>query len=325
MTDLNKLSERSTLDLLVDFREDDAEPFDQQAAFAEPERPWVHPSKRSGTRAPRLRTNWAEPIESARRNWHSLINSPAIEKSWADVEVALEAAHIAADQYFGISSAQANEEAEFEHEIRDAARKGERPQILRTDWAIRKITLEVEWDSAHDAALRAASQYKSLVAKVARAAIPTLVDRAEEARAKAQAAQSKADAAVREYVGTLAAITQADAELKISGPGWHMTLESQRRIPGQALAGLDDIALLLGSANPIVNGTYILDDSESLPLHTREQINAAMGEQGFWLLLEVEGSEGWAVTQYTIESRNLYQGISPELVAQLRNKSFARR
>ena len=300
---------------------DPEEPFDQAAALRPPATTWVPPSQRSQTRAPRLQSNWRAQIEGSRKPWHSEIHSDAVAKAWADVGTAVDAAQAAAYAFFGLRSAEASEAAEIEQTIRDAARNGEAPVIVRTDWQVEKITREVQWDATYLAAVHAGSNYSKVVASAAHAEIPDLVARAEKAKTKAQAVQAKADRAVRDYATILQAIKDADVELGITGKNWHRTTASQSAIPGSALAGLGAIAQLLGSSNPMVTGSYVVDNSAGLPLWTRAAINAEGGENGFHVLLAVEGSENWAVTQYMAEYRHLYQrDIGVE--AALKAKSF---
>ena len=303
-------------------RSDDDVPFDNLEAMREPTTPWVPPNMRRKTRAPRLQTNWRGDLDGARKPWHILVGSSAIEKSWADAVVAIESAQVAADIYFGLQSAEAAEEFEFERTVREAARAGERPQIVRTDWTVERILREVQWDDAYEAALHAGANYSKVVALAARAEIPALVTKARKAKVRATTAQVKADTEIRQYLNALRAIREADADLALTGKGWHRTTADQAAIPGKALNGLGAIAQLLGSTNPMVDGTYVLDTSDPLPLHTRAAINAEGGENGFRLLLAVEGFEGWAISQYTIEHKNLYVR-DIEFEAALSRRSFA--
>lgn len=308
---------------LGNFGNHDDEPFDQAAAYAEPKNPWIHPSQRKKSRAPRLQTNWSAGVTGARKPWHALLESTVIENEWAKVEAALATAETASDSYFALQSDEAAEGHDISVQIRDAVRKDERPDFVRTDWAVETIAREVRWDDAHAAALNAGRNYTAVVSQVAREGIPALVERAEKARSKAKAVQIKAQAAVGEYLTVLQAIRSADADLKISGHGWHRTTEAEAAIPGKALAGLGDVARLLASTNPMVDGTYITDTSEALPLHTRQALNAEGGESGFYILLQVEALEGWqGISRFTSDHRGHYRR-DLEFEKALKAKSFA--
>lgn len=304
---------------------DDEEPFDQAAAFREPANPFIHPSKRSKSRAPRLQTNtWSEGITGARKSWHALLESTVIENEWSKVEVVLATAQNAADAYFALQSDEASEDSDITRQIRDAVRRDENPEVERTDWQVEGLRREMKWDDAHAAAVNAGANYTAVVSKVAREGIPALVERAEKARSRAKVVQIKAQAAVGEYLSVLQAIRSADADLKISGHGWHRTTEAEAAIPGKALAGLGDVARLLASTNPMVDGTYITDTSAALPLHTRQAINAEGGESGFRILLQVEGLEGWqGISRFTSDHRGHYRRDT-QFEAMLKSKSFSK-
>lgn len=266
----------------------------ERPTFADmrPPKPFRRPQDRRQPRGVDPSSHWAERLTQAVQPHHDLLASKAVDGARGELLAKVEAAQVAADAVLSVEAERKAEQASRTESARaDAATSSPAVALpVATDWEATKAARLAIFNDAHGAAAKAANVYRSTVASEAPRRIDAVLTTAEGRRAKALSAVRSIEADVQAAVEAAEAVKAFESEFGLSGThGWHRFTDDERAMHRRAARALDGIRTYLDRTDDAATGRWILDESPSLPMHSRAALaEASGGTRDRWILAQAE-------------------------------------